>query len=168
MLFFMLLCLEADMQCASYLPTRYLNVLFRWRLFIPRKKSRRTGGILWPFDDKCFWSGPYHVWLFSHLQSLPIHLCHCNQGNQDLIDYFFKKNGPPQASFSFILGLFKKLQFLQQINANNIHPLYDAGIRTHDLLTWVISHNHGSCRPFIDYLGKVLKKCCVMMTPNWR
>ena len=28
----------------------------------------------------------------------------------------------------------QKLQFLQYINAKNVHPIYAAGIRTHDLL----------------------------------
>ena len=38
------------------------------------------------------------------------------------------------ASFSFIFGLFKQtIQFLQQINVNNVHPA-GAGIRTHNLL----------------------------------
>ena len=47
---------------------------------------------------------------------------------------FFKKWANP-ASFSFIFGLFKQksLQFLQQINVKNIHPVYGTGIRTHDL-----------------------------------
>ena len=43
--------------------------------------------------------------------------------------------GQPPASFSFIFGLFKQisLQFLQQIYVKNVHPVYGAGIRTHDL-----------------------------------
>ena len=48
------------------------------------------------------------------------------------------KNGPTQASFSFIFGLFKQisLQFLQQINVEkcHVHPVNGAGNRTHDLL----------------------------------
>ena len=45
------------------------------------------------------------------------------------------KNGPTPASFSFIFGLFKQisLQFLQQINVKNVHPVYGARIQTHDL-----------------------------------
>ena len=45
-------------------------------------------------------------------------------------------NGPTPASFSFIFGLFKQtlLQFLQQINVKNVHPVSSAGIRTHNLL----------------------------------
>ena len=51
---------------------------------------------------------------------------------------FFFKNGPTPASFSFIFGLFKQtLQFLQQINVKNVHPVYGAGIWTHDL--WNVS-----------------------------
>ena len=44
--------------------------------------------------------------------------------------------GPTPASFSFIFGLFKQtIQFLQQINVKkcHVHPVYGAGIRTHDL-----------------------------------
>ena len=37
-------------------------------------------------------------------------------------------------TFSFIFGLFKQsIQFLQQINLKIFHPVYSAGIRTHDL-----------------------------------
>ena len=47
--------------------------------------------------------------------------------------YYF--NGPSPASFSFIFGFFSnKLQLLQTINGIDIHPVYGAGIRTHDLL----------------------------------
>ena len=47
-------------------------------------------------------------------------------------NFFLKKNGPTPASFSFIFGLFKQtLQFLQYVK--NVHPVYGAGIRTHDL-----------------------------------
>ena len=48
----------------------------------------------------------------------------------------FFLNGPTPASFSFIFGLFKQtlLQFLQQINVKNVHPVSGAGIRTHNLL----------------------------------
>ena len=45
--------------------------------------------------------------------------------------------GQPRPLFRFIFGLFKQtlLQFLQQINVNkcHIHPVYSAGIQTHDL-----------------------------------
>ena len=46
------------------------------------------------------------------------------------------KNGPTPTSFSFIFGLFKQtIQFLQQIKVKkcHVHPVYRAGIRTHDL-----------------------------------
>ena len=36
-------------------------------------------------------------------------------------------------SIYFHLFLKKTLQFLQQINVKNIHPVYGAGIQTHDL-----------------------------------
>ena len=46
-----------------------------------------------------------------------------------------KKNGPSPAYFSFIFSLFKQtIQFVKQINAKNVHPVYGAGILTHDLL----------------------------------
>ena len=48
----------------------------------------------------------------------------------------FLKIGPTPASFSFIFGLFKQtIQFLQQINVKkrHVHPVYGAGIQTHDL-----------------------------------
>ena len=39
------------------------------------------------------------------------------------------------ASFSFIFGLFqaKIITILQQINVKIVHPMYGAGIQTHDL-----------------------------------
>ena len=46
---------------------------------------------------------------------------------------FFKK-WPTPASFSFIFGLFKQtIQFLPQMYVKNVHPVYSAGIQTHDL-----------------------------------
>ena len=46
-------------------------------------------------------------------------------------------NGPTPTSFSFIFGLFKQtIQFLQQINVKkcpNVHPVYSAGIKPHNL-----------------------------------
>ena len=51
--------------------------------------------------------------------------------------YSFFKNGPTQASFLFIFNHFKQtIQFLQQINVKkclNVHLVYDARIRTHNL-----------------------------------
>ena len=45
---------------------------------------------------------------------------------------FFKKWANP-GLFSFIFGLFKQtLIFLQQIDVKKVHPVYGAGIRTHD------------------------------------
>ena len=53
---------------------------------------------------------------------------------QHKLSYFFKKNGPTPASL-IIYFLFKQtlLQILQQINVKNVHPVYGAGIRTHNL-----------------------------------
>ena len=72
-----------------------------------------------------------HFAAFSHPLSLSVSLkvalsfCLCN---------FFKKIGPTPASFPFIFGLFKQtIQFLQQINANNVCPVYKVGIQSHDL-----------------------------------
>ena len=49
--------------------------------------------------------------------------------------WFFCKNGPTPASFSFIFGIFKQttIQILKQINVKNVHPVYGTRIRTHDL-----------------------------------
>ena len=45
----------------------------------------------------------------------------------------FFKNGPTLDSFSFIFIFSKRThQSLQQINVKNVHPVYSAGIRTHD------------------------------------
>ena len=43
--------------------------------------------------------------------------------------------GKPQPLLSFIFGLFKQtsLQLLQKIYVKNVHPVYGAGIRTHNL-----------------------------------
>ena len=52
--------------------------------------------------------------------------------------FFFKKWANP-ASFSFIFGPLKQtsLQPLQQIYVKNVHPVYGAWIRTHNL--WNVS-----------------------------
>ena len=43
--------------------------------------------------------------------------------------------GKPRPLLSFIFGPFKQtpLQIFEQINVNNVHPVYGLGIRTHDL-----------------------------------
>ena len=48
---------------------------------------------------------------------------------------FFKKKWANPRLFLFIFGLFKQtlIQFLQQINVKNVHPVYGTGIRTHGL-----------------------------------
>ena len=53
------------------------------------------------------------------------------------LDFFFFHNGPLSDSFSFIFGLFN--QILQQINMHL--PVTGAGIRTHNLLKSVFSHD---------------------------
>ena len=52
--------------------------------------------------------------------------------------------GQPRPLFSFLFSVFsnKQYKFLQQMYVKNVHPVYGAGIRTHDLWTWVSSHNH--------------------------
>ena len=50
-----------------------------------------------------------------------------------IADMFFL-NGPTPASFFIYFRLFKHtLQFLQQINVKNVHPVHNAGIWTHNL-----------------------------------
>ena len=64
-----------------------------------------------------------------------------------LVDYhptlfFFKKWTNPDLFFVYFRLLKHTLQILQQIGMwKNVHPEYSAGIWTHDLLTWVSSHN---------------------------
>ena len=54
--------------------------------------------------------------------------------SDDVLDLAFTLsffiNGPSPAPFSFIFGLFIQIsiQFLQQINVKNIHPVYGSGI----------------------------------------
>ena len=46
---------------------------------------------------------------------------------------FFKKMGHPRPHFHLFLSFQTTLQLLQQINVKNVHPVYNAGIQTHDL-----------------------------------
>ena len=83
-----------------------------WLLTFPAKENQPTLCFEWwhSIFRNC---GPNQFW-FSH-------------------SYVFL-NWPTPASFSFILGLFKQtLQFLQQMYVKNVHPVYGAGIRTHDI-----------------------------------
>ena len=43
------------------------------------------------------------------------------------------KMGNPGLFFAYFRLFKQKLQFLQQINVKNVHPVYGAGIGTHDL-----------------------------------
>ena len=46
------------------------------------------------------------------------------------------------ASFSFIFYLFQtRISILIQINVKNVHPVYVAGIRTHDLQNMSLLQN---------------------------
>ena len=49
--------------------------------------------------------------------------------------FFFKKKWAISGLFLFIYGLFQANinTIFQQINVKNVHPVYGAGIRTHDL-----------------------------------
>ena len=67
----------------------------------------------------------------------PSHHCYCfNVKNNPLFLCFFfflEKMDQPRPLFVFF-GLFKQtIDFLQQINVKNVHPVYGAGIRTHNL-----------------------------------
>ena len=54
--------------------------------------------------------------------------------------YFLTKNSPTPASYSFIFGLFKQtIQYLQQINEKNVHPVYGLGFKPMTFWTWVIT-----------------------------
>ena len=47
--------------------------------------------------------------------------------------YIYFLMGHPRRLFQFIFYLFKQtLQFLQQVFVGNVHPVYGAGIQTHD------------------------------------
>ena len=64
------------------------------------------------------------------------------------------KNEPTRPLFSFIFGFFKQtIQFLQQINVKNVHPVYGAGIQTHYL--WNMS-----CHPWSLDQGS---RTCLML-----
>ena len=53
------------------------------------------------------------------------------------------------------------LQFLQQINVKNVHPVYGAEIRTHNLRTWVSSHNQQTRAPHsIHYSIEFMRDRC--------
>ena len=101
-----------------------------WRFFYGNKNTRtsfsKTISTLNPFIEKlgCF-SQNWEV----ILAALPL----LNQiGNQcDVGHLFFCKWAIPGPFFDY-LRLFKQIiQFLQQINAKNVYPVYCAGIRTH-------------------------------------
>ena len=52
-----------------------------------------------------------------------------------MVILFLEKWAKPGLFFIFIYILFKQtIQFLQQINVKNIHPVYGPGIQTHNLL----------------------------------
>ena len=63
----------------------------------------------------------------------------CHPGKKQIIFL----SGPSPASYSFIFVLFhrnknKQYTFLQLINVKNVHTIYSAGIRTHNLQ--IVSH----------------------------
>ena len=95
--------------------------------------------------DHCYYFGPSCIRICKLFQGfgfcklapqrwinsqLPRQLVHQNSELIYGCACFFKKWAIPDLFF----GLFKQtLQFLQQINVKNIHPVYGAGIRTHNL-----------------------------------
>ena len=73
---------------------------------------------------------------------LPPHIPWIGQESGILLLCFFKKWAKP-GLFLMYFGIFKQtIQFLQQINVKNVHPVCGARIWTHDLSTWVVNHNH--------------------------
>ena len=62
-----------------------------------------------------------------------------------ILPYYFLKNGPTLASFSFIFGLFKQtpIQFLPQINVKNVISIQYTvlGFEPTTSQSWVVSHN---------------------------
>ena len=61
------------------------------------------------------------------------------------------------ASFLFYFRLFKQtLQFLQQIYVKNVHPVYGAGIRTHDLWNMLLHQTRAPAQsvPLVTLLTK--------------
>ena len=68
--------------------------------------------------------------------------------------------GQPRPLFCLFLVFFKqKIQFLQQINVKNVHPVYGTGIQTHDLLNMSrhpLPLDQGS-RPKKKYTTSLLK-----------
>ena len=60
--------------------------------------------------------------------------------DDECFDFFFKCE--ISGLFFVYFRLFKPtLKILQQINVKNVHPVYDAGIWTHDLQNLVSSHD---------------------------
>ena len=56
-----------------------------------------------------------------------------NYGGHPAIDCL---NGPSLASFFVYFCVFKKkLQFFEEMDVKNFHPVYDAGVQTHNLQT---------------------------------
>ena len=52
---------------------------------------------------------------------------------QCIKDFFIIKKWANPGLFLFIFGLFKQtIQYLQQINVKNVHPVYGTEIQTHD------------------------------------
>ena len=68
----------------------------------------------------------------------------CHNHCQIVSLFFFKKNGPTPASFFCLFSVFsnKHYNFYNKYMWKNIHPVYGAGIWTHDLWNVSSSHNH--------------------------
>ena len=75
-------------------------------------------------------SEPKLIYRYAH----DVHSC---KRTHDLSDYLIPlqvKMGQPQPLLIYICLFKHTLQFLQQINVKNVHPVSSTGIRTHDLL----------------------------------
>ena len=63
-----------------------------------------------------------------------LHLDHSSTSMVLALKLILKKKWANPSLFLHIFSLFKQtIQFLQQINVKNVHPVYSTGIRTHDL-----------------------------------
>ena len=58
-----------------------------------------------------------------------VYICNVNQGPK--LQYFFKKMG--QALFHLVSSFQTHITILQQITVKNVHPVYGARIKTHNL-----------------------------------
>ena len=70
-----------------------------------------------------------HVSVFSVHSSIKVSW----YGSKLVYESFFLKMGQLRPLFHFFIFSNTNMQFLQQINVNNVHPVYGARIQTHNL-----------------------------------